>query len=137
MSIELEWHEIRRSPFVRATFKTDIIPKAHARLILDQFEALLRDTVTGLDRGASALPTVSGDLISVTPAKELSLPSPVRLLHQFVELRAQQQPHELAFEFFTKDGDGALCSTIDNDVVISIGIFWPHQTVTVPCVRQR
>lgn len=87
---------------LRLTFRQDVIPQEHAEILLRQYDALLLDTLRHPQRPCDVAPqALSKDLLSVTSALEGILPGPVRLLHEFVTLRAQQSPDKVALEFAT------------------------------------
>lgn len=87
---------------LRLTFSQDIIPQEHAEILLRQYDALLLDTLRNPQQLCDVAPqALSKDLVSVTSALEDILPGPVRLLHEFVTLRAQQSPDKIALEFAT------------------------------------
>jgi amino acid adenylation domain-containing protein len=78
------------------------LPIEQARILLDQFDAVLANLIAfPHGTNADALHQRE-DLVSITPAKHASLPSPVKLLHEFVELGANTFPRRIAFEFATQ-----------------------------------
>jgi amino acid adenylation domain-containing protein len=77
------------------TVNRGIVPKDHARLLLEQYDHLLEQVLSG---SAPSNPSLV-ELYSATPAKFPTLPSPVQLLHQFVEEGARKTPERPALEF--------------------------------------
>jgi amino acid adenylation domain-containing protein len=87
---------------LRVTFANDILPAEQARILLDQFETLLINLI-GFPHGTrDGIQHQRKDLVSIIPAKHVSLSSPVQLLHEFVELSAKNFPRRVAFEFATQ-----------------------------------
>jgi non-ribosomal peptide synthetase component F/aryl carrier-like protein/NRPS condensation-like uncharacterized protein len=84
---------------LRLTFREDLIPVEHAELLLRQYDALLLDTLQNPQGSCDVAPSIGDELLSITKAKESVLPSPVTLLHEFVERGAEQQPDKKALEF--------------------------------------
>ena len=84
---------------LRLTSKNDVIPVEHADLLLKQYDALLQDTLRSPPKPCDIAPDAGTHLLSITPAKERELPSPVTLLHEFVERGARQWPYRKALEF--------------------------------------
>ncbi|OAX83260.1 hypothetical protein ACJ72_02381 [Emergomyces africanus] len=85
------------------TFETDILPECQAELLLRQLDALLIDTIFYLDSPSTYLANgASKDLLSNLGAKEAKIPSPVKLVHQFVEAQAREFPSNTALEFASK-----------------------------------
>ncbi|RAO71210.1 uncharacterized protein BHQ10_007222 [Talaromyces amestolkiae] len=82
-----------------AVFPNDVIPPPQASLILRQLDRLLLDSLFSEDSDCTMIPEVQSELLSVTPAKEPFIPSPVSLLHEFVEKTALETPRKLALEF--------------------------------------
>lgn len=68
-------------------------------LILNQYDKLLEQTVCLPDTGSDDYTLLGEPMLSITPAKEKSLPTSVSLLHQFVEQNAEKIPEKIAFEF--------------------------------------
>lgn len=87
------------------TFLSDIIPEEQAQILLAQFDALLVNLVTSPDDNGYSKITGEPDLFSITPARQPILPSPVDLLHQFVESQAQIIPDRIALEFAYEIGE--------------------------------
>ncbi|KAJ5485398.1 Nonribosomal peptide synthase sidC [Penicillium diatomitis] len=84
---------------VRISCRSDLVPTEQAGLILDQFDRLLKHTVLSPDSAATDYLSLGNQLLSVTPAKEILIPTEVALLHQFVEESARRYPERPAFEF--------------------------------------
>ncbi|ESZ93816.1 nonribosomal peptide synthetase [Sclerotinia borealis F-4128] len=97
--------EVQPSPsgevIIRLSFREDIIPAAHAELMVKQFDALLLDTLKNPNRSCNIAPEVGTDLLSITPAQDPVLPDSVTLLHQYVERGAKTWPDKVALEFAT------------------------------------
>ncbi|GAD98283.1 nonribosomal siderophore peptide synthase, putative [Paecilomyces variotii No. 5] len=89
---------------LRLTCKSDVVPKEQATLILEQFEKFLMESIFSPDLNSGNYSSVGHDLLSITPAKEQRIPSPVQLLHEFVEESARKTPQKVAFEFATSIG---------------------------------
>ncbi|KAB8297662.1 hypothetical protein EYC80_001470 [Monilinia laxa] len=86
---------------IRLSFREDIIPAAHAEIIVKQFDALLLDTLKNPHHPCSVAPEVGTDLLSITPAQDPVLPDSVTLLHQYIERGAKTWPDNVALEFAT------------------------------------
>ncbi|PCH07943.1 AMP-dependent synthetase/ligase [Penicillium occitanis (nom. inval.)] len=84
---------------LRLTSRNDVIPQPQAELILRQLDHLLLDSLFAEDANCTFIPDVQPEMLSVTPAKESYIPSPVSLLHEFVEKTASETPHKIALEF--------------------------------------
>jgi amino acid adenylation domain-containing protein len=85
------------------TVNRGIVPKEHARLILEQYDLVLEQVLSGSMPSNSSL----SELYSATPATVPSLPSPVQLLHEFVEQGARSTPNRPALEFVCDLGSTA------------------------------
>jgi amino acid adenylation domain-containing protein len=68
-------------------------------ILLNQYSKLLEHTIFSPDSSADDYLSLGNQFLSVTPAKENSIPTTVSLLHQFVEDSAREIPDKLAFEF--------------------------------------
>ena len=101
ISMEVQPLESGRILF-RLTFKENIIPFNHAELLLKQYDALLLDTLENPQNPCDVAPNVGLELLSVTPAKDRTLPDSVTLLHQYVERGAQTWQDRTALEFATR-----------------------------------
>ncbi|TGO63093.1 hypothetical protein BCON_0015g00220 [Botryotinia convoluta] len=86
---------------IRLSFREDIVPAAHAELIVRQFDALLLDTLQNPDHPCNIAPEAGVELLSITPAQDPVLPNSVTLLHQYVERGAKAWPNKVALEFAT------------------------------------
>ncbi|KAJ5088104.1 hypothetical protein N7456_011720 [Penicillium angulare] len=84
---------------IRISYRSDILPQDQALTLLDQYDNLLKHTIFSPDSTADDYLFLEKSLLSITPAKEKTLPSPVSLLHQFVEENAIKLPSKIAFEF--------------------------------------
>jgi amino acid adenylation domain-containing protein len=98
-AISLELEPQSEELIIRATFLSDVIPKEQAQILLAQFDALLVNLVASPDANGYDAFTDNANLFSITAAKQPTLPSPVQLLHHFVESQAQASPGRIAFEF--------------------------------------
>lgn len=83
---------------LRVTCRNDVIPPEQAELILKQLDCLIMDSLLEESKSTN-IPAMQADLLSITPAKEERITSPVALLHQFVETTAQTSPQKTALEF--------------------------------------
>ncbi|KAK6441335.1 NRPS protein [Oleoguttula sp. CCFEE 5521] len=88
------------------TTRNDIVPPAHARLILEQYDHVLSEMLSG-DSPSHTLHTER--VHSITPAKEPKLPTDVVLLHQWVERGAALHPEKVALHF-VQDFEGTAFS---------------------------
>ncbi|TGO76172.1 hypothetical protein BELL_0170g00030 [Botrytis elliptica] len=86
---------------IRLSFREDVVPAAHAELIVRQFDALLLDTLQNPDHPCNIAPEAGVELLSITPAQDPVLPDSVTLLHQYVERGAKTWPDKVALEFAT------------------------------------
>ena len=89
---------------LRITFKDNKIPLEHADLLLGQYDILLLDTLRNPHNLCAVAPDVGTHFLSITPAKEAILSSPVTLLHEFVERGARKWPDRKALEFTSQLG---------------------------------
>jgi amino acid adenylation domain-containing protein len=92
----------------RLTFRNDILPREQAKLLLDQLDWLLINTIDSPDSCCSDCYGADSAIISVSPAKEAKIQSPVEFLHQFVEVNAREHPSKPALEFACRVSDGTL-----------------------------
>ncbi|KAJ5102908.1 hypothetical protein N7532_003437 [Penicillium argentinense] len=97
MSIELVPHLTELE--IRISYRSDIVPENQAKILLEQYNQLLKQTVFSPDTSSDDYLSLGNQLLSVTPAKEKSIPTSVSLLHQFVEENAQRVPEKPALEF--------------------------------------
>lgn len=86
---------------IRLSFREDIVPAAHAELMIKQFDALLLDTLDNPDHLCDVAPKIETSLLSITPAQDPVLPDSVTLLHQYVERGSKTWPNRVALEFAT------------------------------------
>jgi amino acid adenylation domain-containing protein len=96
---------------VRINYRSDLVPEEHTRILLNQYDKLLEQTVFSPESDTNDYLCLGNDLLSITPAKEPRIPTSVSLLHQFVEENAQSIPEKIAFEFAT--GDTANCLKLE------------------------
>ncbi|KAI0168906.1 hypothetical protein GGR52DRAFT_496538 [Hypoxylon sp. FL1284] len=87
------------------TYDTGILPTQQAHILLKQFDSVLLGLLESPHGHASQLTSQVPDLFSILPAAHQELPSPVGLLHQFVEQSAQRIPTTVALEFVEELGD--------------------------------
>lgn len=83
------------------TFKIDILPKKQAELLLEQLDSIFIDSVFSPESNSGDLSMVNHNLLSITPAKEAKIKTPINLLHQFVEVQAAKNPAKTALEFIS------------------------------------
>ncbi|OKL60449.1 hypothetical protein UA08_04403 [Talaromyces atroroseus] len=84
---------------LRLTCRSDIIPQEQAGLMLRQLDSLLVGCLFMEDSDSMDISALHPDLLSVTPAKEKYIPSPISLLHEYVEKTARELPDKTALEF--------------------------------------
>ncbi|KAI3109232.1 hypothetical protein CBS147333_5862 [Penicillium roqueforti] len=84
---------------ISLSYRGDLVPMEQAKILLNQYERLLQDTVFCPDVNSTDYDSVGSSLLSITPAKEAPIPTTVSLLHQFVETNAINIPEKIAFEF--------------------------------------
>ncbi|RMZ71730.1 nonribosomal peptide synthetase 2 [Pyrenophora seminiperda CCB06] len=97
ISIELE--PVADRVEYRLTFLPHVIPEEQAILILEQLDHLMKTFIFPAEI-ATIGNDYSGQLYSITPAKEYELSSDIRLLHEMVEQTAANYPERIALEFF-------------------------------------
>lgn len=83
----------------QVTFFSDVLPVEQARILLAQLDATVRHLCFKPDGEESDLVANSPEMFSVLPPQQPELPSPVQLLHQFVELQARNRPEKSALQF--------------------------------------
>lgn len=97
--------ELQPSPsgevIIRLSFREDVVPVAHAEIMVKQFDALLLDTLKNPSHPCNVAPDVGFDLLSITPAHDPVIHDSVSLLHQYVERGAKTWPDKIALEFAT------------------------------------
>ncbi|KAK5137565.1 hypothetical protein LTR08_008545 [Meristemomyces frigidus] len=89
---------------IRLTADSSHIPKTHAQLMVLQYEHLL----TRIIARTAVSDSTHGDIYSISPAKEESLPSAATLLHHFVEAGAREYPDKPALEFVHNLGKASI-----------------------------
>lgn len=70
-------------------------------MLIEQLESMLIDTITFPDQNSYDMTSYPKNLLSITPAKQNSIPSSTILLHQFVESQTIHRPQKVALEFAT------------------------------------
>ncbi len=80
---------------IRLTFDTSRIPRAHAQLLLRQYDHI----ITSMVRDQAGIPD---EIYSVSSAKEEALPSPSITLHGLFEHTAREHPDHIALEFISQ-----------------------------------
>ncbi|KAB5518880.1 non-ribosomal peptide synthetase [Coniochaeta sp. 2T2.1] len=85
----------------RMTFFDDVVPREHARLLLEQFDANFCDLALHPDGHEDDLFLRAPDMFSITPAEEPEVDCKEKFLHQFVEIQALKTPDKTALEFVT------------------------------------
>lgn len=97
VSLELEASD-GRDLLLRLSHSTAVLPSQQARLLLRQFNAILYDLLD-ISESTAQSPTVHDpSLISFKPADTPTIPSPVKLLHEWVEWQAMRNPDRPALE---------------------------------------
>jgi amino acid adenylation domain-containing protein len=94
-NVSLELETMSTEVSLVLTVNRGVVPKEHARLLLEQYDHLLEQVLSGSTPPDPSLV----ELYSASPAKCPTLPSPVQLLHEFVEEAAQRTPDRPALEF--------------------------------------
>jgi len=94
-SVSLELGTTSKEVSLTLTVNRGVVPEEHANLLIDQYDHMLMQV---LQEGSSSI-IAPEQLYSATPARFPSLPSPVQLLHQFVEEGASRTPNRPALEF--------------------------------------
>lgn len=93
------------------TFRSDIVPEKQAEILLQQLDWLLMDTIYSPESNCCFSYNADSSIISAVPRKDSKIPSPVELLHQFVEVQALKCPSKIALEFASKPtGDKLIIS---------------------------
>lgn len=97
--------EVEPSPddtlIYRITALSNVVPREHAKLLLEQFDAVFCDLALRSDGHEDDLFASAPDLFAVTPAEEPELYCKEVFLHQFVESQALTTPDKTALEFVT------------------------------------
>ena len=87
---------------LRITAQLEIVPQDHMTILLRQYEALVREV---LEEGSEAWSTPKS-LLSIVEAKDESIPTGIKLLHEFVEETTMKTPDAIALEFADSLADG-------------------------------
>ncbi|KAM7189925.1 nonribosomal peptide synthase [Naviculisporaceae sp. PSN 640] len=98
VSIEVEPQQGDKLRY-QITFFSDVIPKEQARIILQQFDAVVKQLALNPTGSEDDLTRLCPDLFSVLPPDQPELSAPVTFLHQFVEKQAAESPHATALHF--------------------------------------
>jgi amino acid adenylation domain-containing protein len=105
ISLELE---LKREVLeYRLTYLPHIIPPEQAKIVLEQLDHLMNYHVAPNVAHPTG-PSLDTSLYSVTQAKDSTLPSETKLLHEFVEFTADRYPGRAALEFVTSVHEGIL-----------------------------
>ncbi|KAK8131814.1 hypothetical protein PG984_008252 [Apiospora sp. TS-2023a] len=88
-------------------YRTDILPPPQAKLLLDQFDAILSHLLEHPEGSADELASIKPDVFSILPPEYPELPSGgVHLLHEFVAKSAESLPLEkTALEYVEELGN--------------------------------
>ncbi|KAI1451502.1 hypothetical protein F4805DRAFT_463728 [Annulohypoxylon moriforme] len=81
------------------THDARFLPPEQARILIQQFDAVLLDLLSHPRGHADELPRHMPHLFSILPASCQELPSPAKLLHQLLEQTARRLPTAPALEF--------------------------------------
>ncbi|KAF2262666.1 hypothetical protein CC78DRAFT_545695 [Lojkania enalia] len=98
LSIELEPRRGRLE--LRLTYLPHLVTGEQAILLLDQLDHLL-DLFIFSDSQGLTPEVYDGNLYSITPPQEVTLPSNAKLLHELVEISVNSCPSSVALEFAT------------------------------------
>ncbi|KZZ97924.1 nonribosomal peptide synthetase [Ascosphaera apis ARSEF 7405] len=104
--ISLEISPSRTALHYNLSFRSDLLPQAQAELMLRQLDQLLLHCLSSLEDDVNDISVFSPDIISVTPAKEIEIAPPCRLLHQLFEKTASRLPSKVALECITRENSG-------------------------------
>lgn len=99
ISIELIQSEQANRFNLRIVSNSGMLPREQASILLCQFDAILTDTLLHPSHTASSTSSIPKGILSITPPKVTLLPSPVNLLHEYVELQAKSHASRIALEF--------------------------------------
>ena len=99
ISVELIYSEHANRFNLRIVSNSSVLPRDQASILLRQLDAILTDTLLYPSHAASSTSSIPKEIISITPPRVPLLPSPVKLLHEYVELQAQSHASRIAFEF--------------------------------------
>ncbi|EEP76042.1 predicted protein [Uncinocarpus reesii 1704] len=84
------------------TFRDDILPVDQAQLLLSQLDWLLMDSLFSPESDCTSAQTMDRALKCAVPRKDVYITAPVSLLHQFVEIKAIENPSKNALEFASR-----------------------------------
>ena len=98
LSIELVPSSDDRLQFA-LTFQGNILPDQQAKLLLNQFDAVLIDTLDNLNEPASRLSELKHDLLSTLSPRIPWIETKMVALHDCFEVSAEAVPESSAFEF--------------------------------------
>ena len=88
------------------TFFGNVLSKEQAALLLNQFDATVQDLALHPTGQEAELFDACPDLFSVLPSESPEIPTTVKFLHQFLELRALENPGAPALHFVERfDGE--------------------------------
>ena len=91
----------QNSVTLRLTFQRNVLPSEQAKMLLDQYEALLYTTILSLKTQNGHLLHLGYEYLSVLPARQGHVAASPSFLHQMVEQSAQTWPERIALEFAT------------------------------------
>ncbi|KAJ5527964.1 hypothetical protein N7513_012123 [Penicillium frequentans] len=97
--VSIELVPLSTSLEIQISYKNDIFPQDQAMLLLNQYDKLLEQTLSSPESNSDEYLFLESHFLSITPAKEKTLPTSVSLLHRFVEDNATKIPEKTAFEF--------------------------------------
>ena len=86
---------------LRLTFQRNVLPPEQAKILLDQYEALLYQIIFSLKAEKGQLMQPGHGILSILPAKESRIATSTRFLHEMVEQSARVWPERIALEFAT------------------------------------
>ncbi|KFH43976.1 Hydroxamate-type ferrichrome siderophore peptide synthetase-like protein [Hapsidospora chrysogenum ATCC 11550] len=84
---------------ISVIFKPDTLPREQAKLIIQQFDAILSHLTLHPDGTDDDLYREVPEVHSQLPPQTPNMASPVRYMHEFVESRAKSEPDAVALEF--------------------------------------
>lgn len=99
ISIELIQLERANRFKLRIVSNSGVLPREQASILLRQLDAILTDTLLHPSDAASSISYIPEEILSITSPQVPLLPSPVNLLHEYVELQAQSNASRIAYEF--------------------------------------
>lgn len=99
ISIELIQLERANRFKLRIVSNSGVLPREQASLLLRQLDAILTNTLLHPFDAASSTSSIPKEILSITSPLLPLLPSPVNLLHEYVELQAQSNASGIAYEF--------------------------------------